>query len=65
MADVVRETAVYQIRRLAAKFFIPSAILGLLLDDLLQTGSGVVFGPGRHVLLPSSEEGGRISARAR
>ena len=35
-ADVVRQPAVYQNVRFAAKFLAPSSILGLLLEDFLQ-----------------------------
>ena len=38
-ADVVRQPAVYQKVCFAAKFLAPGAILGLLLEDFLQTGS--------------------------
>ena len=38
-ADVVRQPAVYQKVRFAAKFLAPGSILGLLLKDFLQTGT--------------------------
>ena len=38
-ADVVRQPAVYQNVRFAAKFLAPGPILGLLLEDFLQGGS--------------------------
>ena len=37
-ADVVRQPAVYQNVRFAAKFLAPGPILGLLLEDILQAG---------------------------
>ena len=37
-ADVVRQPAVYQNVRFAAKFLAPGSILGLLLEDVLQAG---------------------------
>ena len=38
-SDVVRQPAVYQNVRFAAKFLAPGPILGLLLKDFLQAGS--------------------------
>ena len=49
-ADVVRQPAVYQNVRFAAKFLAPGSILGLLLEDFLQAGGGVCIGPGGHLL---------------
>jgi len=49
-ADVVRQPAVYQNVRFAAKFLAPGSILGLLLEDFLQAGRGVCVGPRGHLL---------------
>ena len=48
--DVVRQPAVYQNIRFAAKFLAPGSILGLLLEDVLQAGGGVCIGPRGHLL---------------
>ncbi len=37
-ADVVRQPAVYQNVRFAAKFLAPGPVLGLLLEDFFQAG---------------------------
>ena len=62
-SDVVRQPAVYQNVRFAAKFLAPGPILGLLLEDFLQAGSGVCVGPRGHLLFHRQKKQEEIGIR--